>query len=110
MQPTDDNDRWWLLHELRSQSSNIAQAAPDRNSRDISARALARLNIAWPDQTIRERFHTKVDPLHATARQLASAISTLRTLKDAIQRDVSPRARAVLERGNEPDSRIGAPS
>lgn len=89
LQPTDANDRWWLLHELRSRSSDIAQAAPDRNSRDISARAVSRLNIAWPDQTIRNDFHTKVDPLHVTARQLVSTISRLRALKNAILSDIS---------------------
>lgn len=110
LQPTDDNDRWWLLHELRSRSRDIAQAVPDRNSRDISARAVSRLNIAWPDQTIRDDFHTKVDPLHVTARQLVSSISRLRGLKDAILRDISSKARAGLDRGNEPDNGSSAPS
>lgn len=103
LQPTDESDGWWLLHEMRSRSSDIAQAAPGRNSREISARALTRLSIAWPDPITREDFHFKVDPLHATARQLVSAVSTLSALKDAILRDIAAKARTVLERGKEPD-------
>ncbi|MFF5669769.1 hypothetical protein ACFY8S_06440 [Streptomyces hygroscopicus] len=103
VQPTDDKDNWWLLHELRNRSSDIAQVAQGRNGREISARALSRLSIAWPDSTTRGDFHTMTDPLHAMARQLVSESATLHDLRDALLRDISAKARMLLEQEAEPD-------
>jgi type I restriction enzyme S subunit len=103
IRPADDKDSWWLLHELRSRSSAIAQMAQGRNAREISARALSRLSISWPDSTTRGDFHTLTDPLHAMARQLVSEIATLHDLKDALLRDISAKAGVLLEQEAEPD-------
>ncbi|MFI5982631.1 hypothetical protein ACIBEA_17355 [Streptomyces sp. NPDC051555] len=92
VRPQNPLDTWWLLHELRSRSSAIVGATQGQNGREISAGAFSRLSIAWPDVSVRTRFHELTDPLHAMARQLASEISTLSELKDAILRDISARA------------------
>ncbi|MFF4179900.1 hypothetical protein [Streptomyces sp. NPDC001750] len=103
VRPVDDTDSWWLLHELRSRSSSIAKVAQGRNAREISARALSRLGITWPDSITRADFHAMTDPLHAVARQLVSKVATLHDLKDALLRDISAKAGAVLEQKEEPD-------
>jgi hypothetical protein len=94
---TDDKDTWWLLHELRSRSGDIAKMAQGRNGREISARALSRLNITWPDSFTRADFHTMTDPLHAVARLLVSETATLHDLKDALLRDISAKAGVLQE-------------
>lgn len=103
VRPADEKDSWWLLHELRSRSNGVAQVAQGRNAREISARALSRLSVSWPDSTTRGDFHTLTDPLHAMARQLVSEITTLHDLKDALLRDISAKAGVLLEQGAEPD-------
>lgn len=97
VRPANDKDSWWLLHELRSRSNDISQMAQGRNAREISARALSRLSLAWPDSITRADFHTMTDPLHATARQLVSESATLHDLKDALLRDISAKAGVLLE-------------
>jgi type I restriction enzyme S subunit len=105
VRPADKEDSWWLLHELRSRSSDIAQLAQGRNAREISARALSRVSIAWPDSFTRADFHTMTDPLHAMAKQLISESATLHNLKDALLRDISAKADALLEQEAEPDKK-----
>nr|WSZ97516.1 hypothetical protein OH820_19320 [Streptomyces sp. NBC_00857] len=70
--------------------------AQGRNAREISARALKRLSIAWPDSITRADFHAMTDPLHAVARQLVSESATLHDLKDALLRDISAKAGVLL--------------
>ncbi|MDI3420320.1 restriction endonuclease subunit S domain-containing protein [Streptomyces luteolus] len=98
VRPVEEADVWWLLHELRSRSSDIAQAAQGRNAREISARAVSSLSVTWPDSTTRAHFHTIADPLHSVARQLVSKIATLHDLKGALLRDISAKADVVLDR------------
>ncbi len=97
VRPVEDTDTWWLLHELRSRSGEVAQLSKGQNAREISARALSRLSVTWPDSTTRAGFHAVADPLHAVARQLISKVATLHDLKDALLRDISAKAREVLE-------------
>lgn len=103
VRPTNDKDSWWLLHELRSRSNDISQMAQGRNAREISARALSRLSLAWPDSITRADFHSMAGPLHAMARQLVSESATLHDLKDALLRDISAKAGVLLEQEAEPD-------
>ncbi|MGW3656283.1 hypothetical protein ACWD6R_11475 [Streptomyces sp. NPDC005151] len=105
MRPADDKDSWWLLHELRSRSSDVAQVAQGRNAREVSARALSRLSITWPELGTRADFHAVADPLHAMAKQLVSDVATLHDLKDSLLRDISAKAGALLEQEAEPDEK-----
>ncbi|TVL90447.1 hypothetical protein [Streptomyces sp. SAJ15] len=110
VRPADEKDGWWLLHELRSRSNGVAQVAQGRNAREISARALSRLSIVWPDSTTRGDFHTLTGPLHAMARQLVSESATLHDLKDALLRDISAKAGILLKQEAEPgEERVHPP-
>ncbi|MEU2837142.1 hypothetical protein ABZ776_08580 [Streptomyces sp. NPDC007076] len=100
--PIDDTDSWWLLHELRSRSGEIMQTAQGRNAREISALALKRLKVTWPDQFTRTAFHRMAEPLHATARLLVSKIATLHNLRDALLRDISAKAGVLREPAAQP--------
>ncbi|MGA5409410.1 hypothetical protein ACPCSC_19370 [Streptomyces lavendulocolor] len=97
IRPAEDEDRWWLLHELRSRSSDIARAAQGQNNREISALALRRLKITWPDRFSRAEFHRAAGPLHEAAQLLTCKITTLHDLRDALLRDISARAGILRE-------------
>ncbi|MEU2484929.1 hypothetical protein ABZ593_10035 [Streptomyces sp. NPDC012617] len=102
VRPIEDRDSWWLLHELRSRGDDITQMTQGRNARGISAGALKRLKVTWPDQFTRTDFHAMAEPLHATARLLVSKIATLHALRDALLRDISAKAGVLRERAAEP--------
>lgn len=102
VRPLDDEDAWWLLHELRSRSDAIAELAQGQNRREISALRLKSLTLTWPDRFTRADFHRVAEPLHATARLLVSKISTLHALRDALLRDISAKA-GVLREPEEPE-------
>jgi type I restriction enzyme S subunit len=108
LRPADGKDTWWLYHELRSRRSDIARMAQGRNAREISARALANLNITWPDPRTRTDFYATTDPLHAVARQLISANATLHGLKDALLRDISAKVNAVVHPSGEASTGHGS--
>ncbi|WP_393080082.1 hypothetical protein [Streptomyces sp. LN704] len=103
VRPIEDEDGWWLLHELRSRSSDIARLAQGQNGREISAGALKRLEVTWPDQFTRTDFHTMADPLHAVARLLVAKTATLHTMRDALLRDISAKAGVLREPTAEPE-------
>ncbi|MEV6530491.1 hypothetical protein AB0M86_12975 [Streptomyces sp. NPDC051639] len=103
VRPAEDEDGWWLLHELRSRSSDIARLAQGQNGREISAGALKRLEVTWPDRFTRADFHTMADPLHAVARLLGAKTVTLHTLRDALLRDISAKAGVLREPTTEPE-------
>ncbi|WP_258016645.1 hypothetical protein [Streptomyces sp. AJS327] len=103
VRPIEDGDGWWLLHELRSRSGDITRLAQGQNGREISAGALKRLGVTWPDRFTRADFHTMADPLHAVARLLVAKITTLHTLRDALLRDISAKAGFLREPTAEPE-------
>ncbi|WP_413103270.1 hypothetical protein [Streptomyces sp. Inha503] len=103
VRPNEDEDGWWLLHELRSRSSDITRLAQGQNGREISAGALKRLEVTWPDRFTRTDFHTMADPLHAMARLLVAKIATLHTLRDALLRDISAKAGVLRQPTTEPE-------
>ncbi|MCX4692410.1 hypothetical protein [Streptomyces sp. NBC_01408] len=102
VRPVEDPDSWWLLHELRSRGGDITQMTQGGNAREISASALKRLKVTWPDQFTRTGFHTMAEPLHAVARLLISKIATLHALRDALLRDISAKAGVLREPAAEP--------
>lgn len=104
VRPAQEHDRWWLLHELRSRRADIPQRTQGRNSREISALALKRLEVTWPDEFTRAAFHATADPLHAVARDLVAKLETLHALRDALLRDISAKA-GVLREPQEPEQR-----
>ncbi|MFH8490183.1 hypothetical protein [Streptomyces longisporoflavus] len=105
IRPTEDEDGWWLFHELRSRRRAVPQLAQGQSSREISARALKRLEVTWPDRFTRAAFHKQVDPLHTAARLLVSKIATLHALRDALFRDISAKAGVLREPTAEPGER-----
>ncbi|MGD9485121.1 hypothetical protein WDH52_18015 [Streptomyces sp. TRM70308] len=97
IRPAEEEDRWWLLHELRSRSSDIARLAQGQNSREISSLALRRLKITWPDWFSRAEFHKAAGPLHEATQLLVSKIATLHDLRNALLRDISAKAGILRE-------------
>lgn len=107
--PAEDEDGWWLLHELRSRSGDIARLAQGQNGREIPAGALKHLEATWPDRFTRADFHTLTDPPHSMARFLVAEIATPHALRDALPRDISAKAGVLREPTPGPEER-GAPA
>ncbi|MFE9043723.1 hypothetical protein ACFYOG_22825 [Streptomyces sp. NPDC007818] len=105
VRPIEVENGWWLFHELRSRSGDISRLAQGQNGREISAGALKRLEVTWPDRWTRADFHRTAEPLHAMARFLASKITTLHALRDALLHDISAKAGVLREPTAEPDER-----
>jgi hypothetical protein len=89
VRPTNPEDRWWLLHELRSRSDEIPDIAQGRSAREITGRAFARLGVAWPDPDVRRRFHAAAEPLHARAQAALDENRALAELLDVLLRGIS---------------------
>ncbi|MFG3289689.1 hypothetical protein ACGF3G_12915 [Streptomyces sp. NPDC048179] len=89
LHPDDPVDRWWLLHELRSRSGEIADAAQGRHAREITQRAFARLEVPWPARDVRERFHHVAQPLHGLARQMLDENRSLDRFLRMLLRNIS---------------------
>ncbi|MFP8883183.1 restriction endonuclease subunit S domain-containing protein [Streptomyces mangrovi] len=89
VRPTAPEDRWWLLHELRSRSDEIPKIAQGRSAREITGRAFARLGVAWPGPDVRRRFRAVAEPLHARARAALDENRTLAELLDVLLHGVS---------------------
>ncbi|MEV0276674.1 hypothetical protein AB0I22_09880 [Streptomyces sp. NPDC050610] len=102
IRPIEGDDSWWLLHELRSRSGDVARMAQGQNGREISALALKRLEITWPDRFTRAGFHRTAEPLHAAARLAGRKIATLHALRDALLGDISAKAGVLREPTAEP--------
>ncbi|MFE4373620.1 hypothetical protein ACFRMN_36360 [Streptomyces sp. NPDC056835] len=106
IRPIEDEDGWWLLHELRSRRGDISRLAQGQNGREISAGALKRLEVTWPDRFTRADFHRTAEPLHAVARLLVSKIATLHALRDALLRDISAKAGVLREPATGPGEEV----
>jgi type I restriction enzyme S subunit len=89
VRPSDPSDCWWLLHELRSRSEELSKIAQGRQKREISRRALSRLELPWPDHEVRRRFQEVVEPLHNRARAALEENRLLEELLDRVLRNVS---------------------
>ncbi|TDE37746.1 hypothetical protein [Actinomadura sp. 6K520] len=89
VRPSDPSDCWWLLHELRSRSEELSKIAQGRQKREISRRALSRLELPWPDPEVRRRFQEVVEPLHNRARAALEENRLLEELLDRVLRNVS---------------------
>ncbi|MCD9903166.1 hypothetical protein LUR56_30900 [Streptomyces sp. MT29] len=61
------DDAWWLLHEIRSRSGELAQLAQGTAGRELSARAFVQAEVAWPPKTVLARFAGLAGKLHERA-------------------------------------------
>ncbi|MFI0449320.1 hypothetical protein [Actinomadura sp. 6N118] len=96
VRPSAPSDRWWLLHELRSQSADLAKIAQGRQAREISRRAFSQLELPWPNSEVRRRFQEAVEPLHDRARLALEENWLLKDLLDRVLRDVSLIAARII--------------
>ncbi|MER6123891.1 hypothetical protein ABT173_14770 [Streptomyces sp. NPDC001795] len=68
LRPSSGADAYWLLHEIRLRSAELAVAAQGSAGREISRRVLGSTTVRWPPQEVRERFAQLADRLHERAR------------------------------------------
>jgi type I restriction enzyme S subunit len=80
LDPTEENDAWWLLHEVRSRGRELAQLAQGTAGRELSARTFGQAAVAWPPKEVLARFARIARTLHARALTAQRENRTLRTL------------------------------
>ncbi|WP_159026634.1 restriction endonuclease subunit S domain-containing protein [Streptomyces rimosus] len=79
-----EEDRFWLLHDLRLRKSELTAAAQGAGGRELSRRALASTAVRWPSQAVRTRFARIAKPLHLRARSAQAENRTLDALRGAL--------------------------
>lgn len=94
--------RTWTPHGTPSPPAPVCCSSTPPHSREISAAALKRQKVTWPDEFTRTEFHARVDPLHAVARDLVPRIAKLQALRDALLHDISAKA-GVLREPKQPE-------
>ncbi|MFE1790578.1 hypothetical protein ACFW7J_19640 [Streptomyces sp. NPDC059525] len=99
----EPGDLWWMLHELRSRSGDLSQAAQGRSAREITRRAFLRLDVRWPGRHVREQFHRVAEPLHSRAQAALDENRALNELLSDLLRDISSRSRTLFRTGT-PDA------
>ncbi|QKW00206.1 hypothetical protein [Streptomyces sp. NA02536] len=77
-------DAYWLLHELRSRSAELASTAQGSARRELSRRAFAAAAVRWPPPEVREQFARLAGRLHERARMAQTENEKLRELRERI--------------------------
>ncbi|MFE3108188.1 hypothetical protein ACFXKJ_23570 [Kitasatospora indigofera] len=78
--PTQPASTLWLLHEIRSRSTELSALGQGTAAREISARALLRTRVSWPPLNTQERFAHLVGGLHSRAVTAGREDRVLRAL------------------------------
>lgn len=78
------SDAYWLLHELRSRSAELAASAQGSAGRELSRKAFAATAVIWPPLEVREQFARLAGRLQQRARVAETETERLRELRDRI--------------------------
>ncbi|MFH8617882.1 hypothetical protein ACH4E8_22815 [Streptomyces sp. NPDC017979] len=85
-----ERDMWWLLHSIRSRSTELARLAQGAAGRELSARAFEQATVAWPPQDVLAHFGRSTSALHRRALAAQSESRTLRVLLTDFLRTLEP--------------------
>lgn len=89
---TQKNDEiWWLLHDIRSRSTELSQLAQGTAARELSAGSFSQAKVAWPPEDVLGRFARIARVLHARAKAARLENRTLETLLEDYLSSVSLR-------------------
>ncbi|GLX05697.1 hypothetical protein [Microbispora sp. NBRC 16548] len=84
LRPESAADSYWLLHEIRSRSTELAASAQGSAGRELSRRAFSSTKVRWPPEEVRKRFARLADRLHARVRIAQAENETLRDLRSRV--------------------------
>jgi type I restriction enzyme S subunit len=68
LRPSSTADAYWLLHDIRLRSAELAAAAQGSAGREISRRVLGATTVRWPPGEVRQRFAKLAERLHDRSR------------------------------------------
>ncbi|UUU34349.1 hypothetical protein JIX56_33420 [Streptomyces sp. CA-210063] len=68
LRPSSTADAYWLLHDIRLRSAELAAAAQGSAGREISRRVLGTTMVRWPPQEVRQHFAKLAERLHERSR------------------------------------------
>ncbi|MFI8092589.1 hypothetical protein ACIF9R_30415 [Streptomyces sp. NPDC086080] len=78
------SDAYWLLHEIRSRSAELAASAQGSAGRELDRKAFAATAVIWPPLEVREHFARRAGRLRQRARVAETETERLRELRDRI--------------------------
>lgn len=84
IKPYSAADSYWLLHTIRSRSTELAANTQGSAGRELSRRAFSSTLVRWPPQEVRERFARIAGRLHVRAHIAQAENETLRNLGNQI--------------------------
>jgi type I restriction enzyme S subunit len=68
LRPSSTADAYWLLHDIRLRSAELAVAAQGSAGREISRRLLGATTVRWPPHDVRQHFAELADRLRERPR------------------------------------------
>ncbi|MFJ2214666.1 hypothetical protein ACIQVO_21420 [Streptomyces sp. NPDC101062] len=80
LRPETLSDAYWLLHEIRSRSTELTSTAQGAGGRELSRRAFAATTLRWPPSAVRDQFARVANRLHFRARAAHQENEILRGL------------------------------
>ncbi|MEV7871566.1 hypothetical protein AB0P17_36960 [Streptomyces sp. NPDC088124] len=81
LQPETPSDAYWLLHEIRSRSTELTSTAQGAGGRELSRRAFGATTLRWPPSEVRDRFAQVANGLHLRALAARRENEILRDLR-----------------------------
>ncbi|AUH42225.1 restriction endonuclease subunit S [Streptomyces sp. CMB-StM0423] len=82
--PSNEDMRWWLLHEMRSRVDEMISLANGSTFLELSRKNFKAMQIRLPEAPEIAAFAQKVAPLHAAAITSARENRNLSTLRDIL--------------------------
>ncbi|MFJ7997863.1 hypothetical protein ACIQ7D_12050 [Streptomyces sp. NPDC096310] len=81
LRPRTLSDAYWLLHEIRSRSTELTSTAQGAGGRELSRRAFGATTLRWPPSEVRERFAQAAGRLRLRAGAARQENEILRGLR-----------------------------
>ncbi|MYV50998.1 hypothetical protein [Streptomyces sp. SID3212] len=95
LDPQQMRDAWWLLHEIRSRSTELSQLAQGTAGRELSARAFSQATVAWPPEDVLVQFAGLANRLHGRSLAAQRENRVLHALRSRFLRTLEPAAAPI---------------
>jgi hypothetical protein len=84
VEPRREEDRYFLLHEMRRRVPEFMDRANGSTFMEISRRTFKSLSVEWPSESDRRELARKLEPLHRAAIELEREVAELESGRDEL--------------------------
>ncbi len=84
VEPRLEEDRYFLLHEMRRRVPEFMDHANGSTFMEISRRTFKSLGVEWPSEPDRRELARKLEPLHRAAIELEREVAELESRRDEL--------------------------